>query len=41
VVFGRVLQGYEVVDKVQKMPVDRASKPLKPVKIADCGLLDA
>jgi cyclophilin family peptidyl-prolyl cis-trans isomerase len=41
VVFGRVLDGFDIVDKVQSMKVDRAAKPLKPVTIADCGTLDA
>ncbi len=39
VVFGRVLEGYDIVDKVQKLPVDRAGRPDKPVVIAACGLL--
>uniref|UniRef100_A0A061RV08 Peptidyl-prolyl cis-trans isomerase n=1 Tax=Tetraselmis sp. GSL018 TaxID=582737 RepID=A0A061RV08_9CHLO len=41
VVFGRVLEGYdEVVDKVQRLPVDRSGRPSKPVVIADCGVID-
>ncbi len=39
VVFGRVLEGYEVVDKVQNLPVDKAARPGVKVAIADCGLL--
>lgn len=40
VVFGKVLEGDKVVKKIQELPVDsRANKPLKPVKIADCGVL--
>jgi cyclophilin family peptidyl-prolyl cis-trans isomerase len=39
VVFGRVLEGYEVVDKVQNLPVDRSARPGVRVSIADCGLL--
>lgn len=37
VVFGRVLEGYEIVDKVQNLPVNRQGRPDKPVVIADCG----
>jgi peptidyl-prolyl cis-trans isomerase B (cyclophilin B) len=39
VVFGRVLEGYEVVDKIQNLPVARGGLPNKQVKIAECGTL--
>ncbi len=39
VVFGRVLEGADVVDKLQNTPVGGASRPNSPVVIADCGLL--
>jgi cyclophilin family peptidyl-prolyl cis-trans isomerase len=38
-VFGKVVEGYEVVDKVQNLPVDRSARPGVKVTIADCGLL--
>jgi cyclophilin family peptidyl-prolyl cis-trans isomerase len=38
-VFGKVLDGYDVVDKVQNLPVDRSARPGAKVTIADCGLL--
>ena len=39
VVFGRVLEGYDIVDKIQNMKVDRSAKPAQPITIADCGKL--
>ncbi|PSC72104.1 photosynthetic NDH subunit of lumenal location chloroplastic [Micractinium conductrix] len=40
VVFGRVLEGYDLVDRVQNVPTDRRSgRPLQRVVIADCGEL--
>lgn len=39
VVFGCLLDGFELVDQIQNVPVDRGSKPYKPVKIEDCGVL--
>jgi len=39
VVFGKVLEGYEVVDKIQNMPVGRGGIPSAVVRIADSGLL--
>ncbi|KAI5283658.1 Peptidyl-prolyl cis-trans isomerase B [Ascosphaera aggregata] len=40
VVFGEVLEGYEVVDAIQNVDKGRADKPLKPVKIVKSGELD-
>ena len=37
--FGKVLEGQEVVDKVQGMRVDGRAKPTQPITIADCGAL--
>eukprot|EP00798_Chlamydomonas_sp_ICE-L_P022202 gene22202-29263_t len=39
VVFGRVLEGKDIVDRVQNTSVGPGSKPLKPVIITDCGVL--
>jgi len=39
VVFGKVVEGYEVVDKVQSLPVNRQGRPDKPVTITDCGIM--
>lgn len=39
VVFGEVLEGYDVVDKIQNVEKAPGDKPTKPVKIADSGEL--
>ncbi|KAK6508975.1 Peptidyl-prolyl cis-trans isomerase B, variant 2 [Arthrobotrys musiformis] len=39
VVFGEVLEGYEIVDKIQNVPKGYGDKPLAAVKIADSGSL--
>ncbi len=39
VVFGEVVDGYDVVEKIEKNPTDRRDGPLKPVAIADAGEL--
>jgi cyclophilin family peptidyl-prolyl cis-trans isomerase len=39
VVFGRVLEGMELVDKLQNLPTNRAGRPAQPVKVEDCGTL--
>ena len=41
VVFGRVLEGFDLVDRLQHVEVGRSNRPLRPVVIADCGLLDS
>lgn len=41
VVFGRVLEGKELVDKLQNLPVSRGGRPEQAVVIADCGKLVA
>ncbi|KAG9817575.1 peptidyl-prolyl cis-trans isomerase B, partial [Aureobasidium melanogenum] len=40
VVFGEVLEGYDVVDKIQDLPKGAGDKPQKPIKIAKSGELE-
>jgi len=40
VVFGEVLEGYEIVDKIQNVDKEPGDKPKKPVKIAKSGELE-
>jgi peptidyl-prolyl cis-trans isomerase B (cyclophilin B) len=40
VVFGEVLEGYEVVDKIEAVPKGSGDKPVKTVKIAKSGELE-
>ncbi|XP_030312695.1 peptidyl-prolyl cis-trans isomerase B [Calypte anna] len=40
VVFGKVLEGMEVVRKVENTKTDSRDKPLKDVVIADCGTIE-
>lgn len=39
VVFGKVIEGQELADKLQYAAVDRGNKPVKPMVISDCGRL--
>jgi len=39
VVFGKVVEGMDVVKKIENQPTDEDDKPLKPVVIANCGQL--
>lgn len=39
VVFGEVLEGYDIVDKIQNVPKSRGDKPNTPVVIAESGEL--
>ncbi|KAK9805591.1 hypothetical protein WJX72_006644 [[Myrmecia] bisecta] len=39
VVFGKVLEGMQLVNDLQYVPVDFFSKPKTPIKIANCGIL--
>lgn len=40
VVFGEVLEGYEIVDKIQNVPKARGDKPIDAVKIVKSGELE-
>ncbi|KAL4736856.1 cyclophilin-like domain-containing protein [Aspergillus similis] len=40
VVFGEVLEGYDIVDKIQNVPKSRNDRPLKDVKIVKSGELE-
>lgn len=40
VVFGRVIRGYDVVQKIASVPVDAKDRPLSPVIISNCGELE-
>nr|XP_009934188.1 PREDICTED: peptidyl-prolyl cis-trans isomerase B [Opisthocomus hoazin] len=40
VVFGKVLEGMDVVRKVESTKTDSRDKPLKDVAIADCGTIE-
>ncbi|CAH1269383.1 PPIB [Branchiostoma lanceolatum] len=40
VVFGKVLEGMDVVSRIENSPADRADRPKKACVIADCGTLD-
>ncbi|KAG5723860.1 hypothetical protein E4T56_gene9834 [Termitomyces sp. T112] len=40
VVFGRVIRGFDIVQKISTMPVDGKSRPLTPVVISNCGELE-
>ena len=38
-IFGRVISGYDIVEKVEANPVGEQDHPVKQVTIADCGEL--
>ena len=40
VVFGRVIRGYDVVEKIAALPVDNKDRPLAPIVISNCGELE-
>lgn len=40
VVFGEVLEGYDIVDKIQNVPKGRGDKPEKAVTIVKSGELE-
>jgi len=37
VVFGKVVKGFKIVQKIENMPVDKSDRPKEKVEIADCG----
>lgn len=39
VVFGHVVSGQELVRQIEDLPVDRNSRPLQDVVVANCGEL--
>lgn len=39
VVFGRVLEGMDVVNRLNSTPVGAGARPQQPVVIAECGVL--
>lgn len=40
VVFGEVLEGYDVVEKIESVPKASGDRPAKPVKIVKSGELE-
>ena len=40
VVFGEVLEGYEIVDQIENVPKGSGDRPSKPVTIAKSGELE-
>lgn len=38
-VFGEVIDGYNIVEKVEQTPKDSSDKPKKPITIAKSGAL--
>ncbi|EIN04910.1 hypothetical protein PUNSTDRAFT_92359 [Punctularia strigosozonata HHB-11173 SS5] len=40
VVFGKVIRGYEVVQKIAELPTDEKDRPLTPVVVVNCGELE-
>jgi len=38
-IFGRIIKGYDFIDKVEANPSDGGDKPLKGVTVVDCGEL--
>ena len=39
VVFGILLEGYEIIKKIENLPVNESDKPLQEIKIVNCGLI--
>ncbi len=39
-VFGRVVAGWETLDRLQQIPVDKARRPLEPVRITGIDVVD-
>lgn len=41
VIFGRVVSGFDIIDKIERLEVDSKSRPLKKVIIKECGQLNS
>ncbi|KAI9995225.1 hypothetical protein PInf_012275 [Phytophthora infestans] len=41
VVFGKVVEGFDVVKRIEGLDTDKGDKPSQPVTIADCGMYEA
>lgn len=39
-VFGEVLEGYDIIEKVENVPKGASDRPVKPVKIVKSGELE-
>lgn len=39
VVFGRVIRGFEIVERIVQVPTDEKDRPRAPVVISNCGEL--
>ena len=39
VVFGRVIRGFEIIQRITEVPTDEKDRPRAPVVIANCGEL--
>lgn len=40
VVFGEVVEGFDVVERIEGLETDEGDKPTQPVVIADCGIFE-
>lgn len=41
VVFGLVISGFEVIEQIENLKTDAASRPYADVRVIDCGVLAA
>lgn len=39
VVFGLVISGFEVIEQIENLKTDAASRPYADVRVIDCGVL--
>lgn len=40
VVFGTVVEGYDVVEKIEKSKTSYGDKPIEPIVVSDCGAIE-